>query len=129
LRIEQEKKFSEIGCNVTIDVTDADNYHIGNGTDMTKITGKSVITRTGESEVNFKVTNGKGVNSNGTIEFYTDKTIKRTVDNGAGTIGDEFEATGKGGGKNRDGDAYTYTTPVALYKKIQDGCANTFVKG
>jgi len=129
LRIEQSKKFSEIDCQLTIDIVDADGYYIGDGTHMTHITGKSVITRTAENEANFKVTDGKGKNDNGTIEFYTDKTVKRTVDNGVGTIGDEFEASGNGGGKNRNGDTYTYTTPVPLYKKIQDGCSNTFVKG
>jgi hypothetical protein len=47
----------------------------------------------------------------------------------AGVWGDEYEVTGSGSGVNREGDAYTWRVTTPLLKRLQLGCARTFVKG
>ena len=109
---------------------DASAYYCGNGLSMTKVTGELKVTRSAQNQVKIVVSNGKAVYEQGTVEFHSDRTVTRTVGQGQpGSMGDEYEITGSGGGKNRDGEEYTTSITEKLVKKIQDGCADTFIKG
>ena len=44
-------------------------------------------------------------------------------------MGDVFEILGSASGTNRKGEAFTVTIDVPLKKKVDVGCAQTFVKG
>lgn len=129
LIITQSKKFDEIGCVINCTIADADEYHVGDGSEMVKFTGGIKVTRTGANSVGIEITNGKAVTSKGTIESHSNKSITRTQDNGPGTLGDEFEISGTGGGKNRDGESFNWNITTPLVKKVSAGCATTFVKG
>jgi len=128
--ISQSKRYFEVGCVVTVIMKDdATAHYVGDGSEMVKLVADVTITRTGASQVTINTANGKAVTSSGTIEFSSNKTITKTVDPGPGVWGDEYEVTGNGSGKNRNGDAYTWNITKTLTKQLNLGCARTFTKG
>ncbi|NQW42874.1 MAG: hypothetical protein HQ463_05525 [Bacteroidetes bacterium] len=130
LSFTASKKYFEIVNVITVSASDADKYYGGNdGTNLTQVTGTTTLTRTTATSLNIDVANAKAVNDKGTVTWKSNRTITKTVDNGAGLLGDEFEVIGSASGVNRNGENFTVTIDVPLYKKIQLGCARTFVKG
>lgn len=115
-----------------------DYYYSGDGTNMVAIEGMLTVRRTADQELTVKMDDGivykeldKGTPTAGkSCTFSGTKVITRTK--GAATpglLGDEYEVSGSGGGKNVDGEDYKWTITSNLLKKIEVGCANTFVKG
>lgn len=129
--ITANKPYTELGCVIEATFADgSDAYYIGDGTNMAKVLGALKATRTGTETATLEVIGGKVVYSNGTVEFNSSKTIKRTVGNGQpGSYGDQYEVTGSGDGKNRDGQEFTINITKTLLQKVEDGCASTFVEG
>lgn len=130
LHFTASKKYKEIGNVITVSATDADGYYGGSdGVNMTNLTGTLTLTRISDMGINVNVSNAKAVNDKGTVYWQSNRTITKTVDNGAGLIGDIFEVTGSASGINRNNENFTITIDEPLIKKIQSGCARTFVKG
>lgn len=131
IRVTLSKRYSEQDAElVAYFADDADAYNIGDGSNMTRLTGQVKIKRTAPESVSIETTDGKATYSKGTIEFFSTKNITRTAGGAQpGSLGDEFAITGNGGGKNRDGDDYTSSITETLVKKVTTGCADTFVKG
>ncbi|NUM32198.1 MAG: hypothetical protein HUU47_07740 [Bacteroidetes bacterium] len=123
------ESYLNIGAILTININETDNYYGGNGTQMTQISGTKIITRTKENQLSIVVNNGKAKNEKGTVLWSSVRTITRTFDAGPGFLGDVFEMTGTALGSNRKNEQFKITIDEALKKKIQVGCANTFVKG
>lgn len=121
--------YLNVGSILTISISDNDKFYGGNGAEMTQISGTKVITRTQANQYTVAVTNGKATNDKGTVTWAANRTITRISDAGPGLLGDVFEITGSASGTNRKGDAFTVTIDLPLKKKIEIGCANTFVKG
>ncbi len=117
------------GSVLAITIADSDNFYAGDGTKMTQISGNKVIVRVSANKHTVNVTDGKAINDNGTVTWNASRTITRITDAGPGLIGDVFEITGSASGVNRKGDAFTVKIDVPLKKKIESGCAQTFVKG
>ena len=121
--------YLSIGSILTISISDSDKFFGGNGSQMTQISGTKVITRTQANQFTVAVTNGKATNDNGTVTWAANRTITRISDAGPGLLGDVFEISGSASGTNRKGEAFTVTIDVPLKKKVDVGCAQTFVKG
>jgi hypothetical protein len=96
---------------------------------LTKLSGSIKVTRLAESSLKVDVNNAKATNDKGSVAWQSTRTITKTVDAGAGIIGDQFEITGQASGINRNGENFTVTIDVPLLKKVEMGCARTFVKG
>lgn len=130
LTVTVSKPYLQIGTVVTLTINESDNYYSGDGVNMTQLSGVLTITRTEEQKVELKLDNGKATNSRGTRNFKGTKVIERTVGSSTpGTLGDEFKITGSGEGTNKEGDNYTWSITTPLVKKIELGCARTFVVG
>ena len=121
--------FLSIGSILTINISDNDKFFGGNGAEMTQISGTKVITRTLVNQFTVVVTDGKAINSNGTVTWAANRTITLISDAGPGLLGDIFEITGSASGTNRKGEKFTVSIDVPLKKKIDFGCAQTFIKG
>jgi hypothetical protein len=121
--------YLNVGSVLTINIAESDNYFGGDGTQMTQISGKKVITRTAINKLTVQVIDGKAINDKGTVTWNADRVITKTLDSGPGLIGDIFEITGNASGINRHGDPFTVTIDLPLKKKVESGCAQTFVKG
>ncbi len=130
LHFSSSDRYGVVGNIITVSADATDNYYGGSdGTNMTKLTGTLTLTRQTANSINVKVTNATATNTNGTVSWQSDRTITKTVDAGAGLIGDEFDVTGNASGVNRNGESFTITIDKALHKKIAAGCARTFVIG
>jgi hypothetical protein len=128
-RVTLDRRYSEIGAIGTIDIQEGYDYHSGDGLIMTQISGQVTATRLEEYKLNVQVSNGKAVRSGKTWRFQGNKVVENTNPGGPGLLGDEFKVTGTGSGTNKDGVNYTWTITEPLIKRIEVGCANTFIKG
>ena len=130
-RISYTVPYKAVGSVATVKTTASDEYYCGDGNSMTKVITDISIKRT--AVYSFEI----GVN--GTQLFFADgrsasyqgvRYFTKTVgQNTPGIWGDEYEATGSGSGVNREGDSYTWSVTSPLLKRMQLGCARTFVKG
>jgi len=121
--------YTTTGAVLTISIAENDNYFGGNGSEMTQISGNKVITRTQANQYSVVVTNGKATNDRGTILWQANRIVTKTTDAGPGLLGDIFEITGNASGTNRNGEKFTVTIDLPLKKKVESGCAQTFIKG
>jgi len=130
VHIASTKRYFLDSAVITITTSDADNYYAGNdGVNLTKLTGSIQLTRLTQESMRIDVTNAKAVNDKGTVAWQSSRTIKKTIDAGAGIIGDQFEITGQASGVNRNGESFTVTIDLPLLKKVELGCARTFIVG
>jgi hypothetical protein len=113
--------------NVTIST--ADEYYVGNGTKMYKVSGNKTIQRDNATSYRVIVTNATMQRDNGTISWDSDRSITRTHDAGPGWYNDEYEISGSASGTNANGGSFIVATLHPLKKKLTLGCLSTFVKG
>lgn len=129
LNMKLSKPYTQIGAELDIMLTAGDSFFSGNGTDMYQIVGNKRITRTAENILDIQVQNMEIHDMGSVIRWNSNGQIVRTVDAGPGIWMDQFEITGGGNGQNRNGEDFTVTIDEALLKKIESGCAKTFIKG
>ncbi|MBS3913849.1 MAG: hypothetical protein KG003_14225 [Bacteroidetes bacterium] len=131
LHVTVSARYLNIGTVVAVTAADADKYYSGDGVNMFQLQGTMAITRTGAEEITVVIQNGKVTDMNNlTATFQGTKVIKRIAGGSTpGILGDQYEVTGSGSGVNREGDNYTWQITTPLLKRIEAGCARTFVKG
>lgn len=130
LHIKMNKRYIMDSAEIQVYANESDNYYGGSdGMNMTKISGNITILKINSGLLKLSVTNAKAVNDKGTVTWQSERTITKTVDNGPGLLGDEFTVTGSASGVNRNGENFTITIDQALEKKIELGCARTFIAG
>jgi hypothetical protein len=131
LHVKLSDHYLTIGTSVTVWADGTDNYYSGDGVNMFKVEGTLKVTRTGAEQLTVEVQNGKVTDpTNQVASFNGTKVIRRIAGGGTpGILGDQYEVTGNGGGVNREGEAYNWAITVPLLKKMEAGCAKTFVKG
>lgn len=140
LRVKVSNRYLLVGSVVQIIASDAENgtpYYSGDALNMFKLEGKITVTRTADQQLTVGVEGGKVAKDitaggvTGTFaSFQGNKVITRTKGTGTpGIWGDEYEVTGNGSGTNTEGDDYTWKITTPLVKKMELGCAKTFVKG
>lgn len=125
------KRFFEINSVLTISVPMENYYYVGNGTDMAQVSGIKTVTRTDTTTRHIVVANAKATNAGGTIYWNADRYTTRIFDAGPGLWGDEFTLYGTAQGTNINGVGFTATVTAEnpLVKKLELGCASTFVSG
>jgi len=129
LRATLSAPYSSIGATLTLDIADVDSFFSGDGTDMYQIVGNTLISRTELNKLTIVMTDMKVKDGASTVTWSSNKEIVRTFDAGLGVWKDHFEITGSGNGTNRNGEAFTVNIDKALLKKVETGCAKTFVSG
>lgn len=129
INITLDKPYTEIGAVATLTINDNDEFYTGNGQDMYKLTGVKTLTRTAENQITIDVANATLFEGDYSLTWSCNRIITRTYDNGPGVWGDEFEITGSGNGVNRSGNAYQINITEKLLKKMNAGCAKTFIDG
>lgn len=123
--------FFEINSVLTITIPTENEYYVGNGADMARITGVKTVTRTDTLTRHIIVTNASATGQNGTIQWNADRYTTRTMDPTPGLWGDTFTTRGNANGINVNNVSFTaeVTAEDPLVKKLQLGCASTFVSG
>lgn len=121
--------WSQIPCTLTIAASAANNYYVGNGTKMYKITGAKSVQRTSDTSYTVIVTDATLQRDNNTAYWSSARTITRTYDAGSGWLNDEYTLVGTASGINANGVSFTVATVTPLLKKLSLGCMSTFVAG
>jgi hypothetical protein len=124
------KRYFMDSAVVTVSTSDTDNYYGGSdGVNLTKLTGTIKLTRLSDTELKIDVINAKATNDKGTVAWQSTRKITKLLDNGPGLLGDQFQIEGSASGINRNNENFTVNIDIPLLKKVEMGCARTFVKG
>ena len=130
VHITSNRRYFLDSAEVTITVSDSDQYFAGNdGVSLTQLTGTVKIKRVDGTTLKIDVLDARATNDKGTVAWQSTRTITKLVDAGAGILGDQFQITGEASGVNRNSENFTVNIDVPLLKKVEMGCARTFVKG
>jgi hypothetical protein len=130
IHISSNRRYFLDSAEVVITVSDSDKYYAGNdGVSLTQLIGTVKIKRVDAATLTIDVLDARAINDKGTVAWQSTRTISKLVDAGAGILGDQFQITGEASGVNRNGENYTVKIDVPLLKKVEMGCARTFVKG
>jgi hypothetical protein len=124
-----DRRYTEIGATGTLRIQESDGYYSGDGITMTKISGNIAVTRKDVQKVMIVVTDGMASRAGKTWQFSGTKEIENIKPGAIGILGDEFKVTGSGAGVNKDGVAYTWNITQPLIKRVELGCARTFISG
>lgn len=129
LNFTLSKPYTQIGAELMINVGVPDSFHSGNGVDMFRVLGTKKITRTELNKLAIAVMNMEIWDNDKVVRWNSNGEIERTHDAGPGIWNDHFKLTGNGNGVNRNNENFTVTIDEPLIKKLETGCAKTFVKG
>jgi len=129
IHVSMDKRWSDFPVTVNITIAGSDEYYVGNGTKMYKVTGLKTITRNTATSYTVDVTNATLQRDNGTVSWNSNRTVSQTYDAGAGWYNDEYTVSGSASGTNANGVTYTVVTTTPLKKKLSLGCLTTFVSG
>ena len=131
MRITVSYPYKSIGAVATITTGSTDSFYSGDGSNMTQVISDITIKRTAVYSFEISVNNSKLIFSDGKaathsgVRYVTKISGQTTL----GIWGDEYEVSGSGSGVNREGESYTWNITTPLLKRLQLGCARTFVKG
>lgn len=131
VRISVSFPYKSVGAEASVKTTSTDPFYSGDGINMTQIITDISIKRTATYSFEIVVNGSELIFSDGKTATHkgTRNVTKTSGQSTVGVWGDEYEVTGSGSGVNREGDAYTWSVTTPLLKRLQLGCARTFVKG
>lgn len=124
-----DRRYSQIGAVGVLTINEGDEYYSGDGITMTKLSGILTVTRKGVQKVMILMTDGMASRNGKTWKFSGTKEVENIKPGSAGILGDEFRVTGSGNGVNKDGEPYTWQITQPLIKRVELGCARTFISG
>lgn len=130
IHLNISQRYAQDSAQVEVVINDSDQYYAGNnGAEMTHISGILTITRIESTVLRIVASNAKATNDKGTVSWQSSRTITKLVDAGPGILGDQFSISGSASGVNRNGENFTVSINDPLLKRVELGCARTFVKG
>jgi hypothetical protein len=130
IHISSNRRYLLDSAELVITVSDSDKYYAGNdGVSLTQLIGTVKIKRVDATTLKIDVLDARAINDKGTVAWQSTRTITKLVDAGAGILGDQFQITGEASGVNRNNENFTVKIDIPLLKKVEMGCARTFVKG
>jgi hypothetical protein len=130
IHIKSNRRYFLDSAEIVITVSDSDKYFAGSdGVSLTQLTGTVKIKRVDATTLKIDVLDARAINDKGIVAWQSSRTITKLVDAGAGILGDQFQITGQASGVNRNSENFTVNIDVPLLKKVEMGCARTFVKG
>lgn len=122
-------RFSQAVSSLYLTITAADEYFVGNGTKMYKLTGLKTVNRTSDTAFTETVENATMQRENGSLTWNCERTISFLPSNGSSWWDKEYEVTGTANGTNKNGESFSTETTTPLHKKLELGCLSTYVSG
>lgn len=129
IHVGMNNRWTNFPVTLNVTISTADDYYIGNGTKMYKLSGNKTIQRNNATSYRVIVDNATLQRDNGTVTWASDRNITRTYDAGPGWYNDEYEISGGASGTNANGGTFMVATLHPLKKKLTLGCLSTFVAG
>ncbi|TAN39508.1 MAG: hypothetical protein EPN22_17790, partial [Nitrospirae bacterium] len=118
--------YRQIGSKVIVSL---DDYYVNDN----KVTGTKTIERVMQYKWSIEVDSASVTTKNGTISWNSNRTVERIAGNSTplNIWDDEYVYTGTAEGINRKGVEFSVSIDAnyPLKKKVQIGCASTFVSG
>jgi len=130
MHIFVNQSIQSIDFRAVITLDSVDGFYTGDGEHMVQLNGTTIITPADLNAMRVQMKNAS-LNDDGLVTKWTsDRVVRQIKDAGDdGIWGDEYEVTGKSSGINRDGKPYEVVITESLVKRMESGCANTFVSG
>lgn len=122
-------RWNDFPVILAITIAGSDEYYVGNGNKMYKVSGNKTVTRTSAVSYTVEVTNAKLQRDNGTVSWQSSRAITQSYDAGAGWYNDEYTVSGSASGENANGVTFDVVTTTPLKKKLTLGCLTTFTTG
>lgn len=132
LRLAMSKHWTDIGTVLIVTVNSSDEYYVGDGARMYKLSGWETITRTGDSLLTIEIENATLQRENGNMTWSARQTVRLLNGNTFGLWNTTYEISGTSQGTNKNGDAFTaeiISPAFSLEKNLSLGCLGTFVSG
>ncbi|MCB0733869.1 MAG: hypothetical protein H6608_00630 [Flavobacteriales bacterium] len=129
LNIRANTKFDDPKMKVEMIISEDDQFFTGNGSEMNQLTGTTTVHRAGLLSLGIDIKDARILTPEYTLTWNSTRIVKLMEDNGPGIWGDKYKLTGSATGTNRFNEAYTVTIDEPLVKKMEAGCARTFVAG
>lgn len=129
IHVTMDHRWNDFPVALTITIAGSDEYYVGNGTKMYKVSGTKTVTRTSAVSYTVEVTNAKLQRDNGTVSWQSSRAITQSYDAGAGWYNDEYTVSGSASGENANGVSFNVVTTTPLKKKLTLGCLTTFTAG
>lgn len=128
IHVSMDKRWTE-SPTINVSIASSDEYYVGNGTKMYKVTGLKTITRTSATAYSVEVTNATMQRDNGSVSWNSSRAVNLSYDAGQGWYNDEYEISGSASGTNANGVTFMATTQTPLKKRLSLGCISTFISG
>ncbi|HLP22119.1 MAG TPA: hypothetical protein VK174_17515, partial [Chitinophagales bacterium] len=103
IHVGMNNRWNNFPVTLNVTISTADDYYVGNGTKMYKLSGNKTIQRDNATSYRVVVTNATLQRDNGTISWDSDRSITRTYDAGPGWYNDVYELSGSASGTNVNG--------------------------
>jgi len=129
LHISANSKFLDPLFTVIVTISNDDLFFSGNGSDMVQVIGTKKITKQTLTSLKIEVSDAKIITENYELPWSSSRIIELVSDKGPGIWGDVYKVTGSANGVNRFGEEYQVDIITPLMKKMELGCAQTFVSG
>lgn len=122
-------KFLSPDLKVTVVINKEDQYFTGNGSEMAQVVSNTTISKLSLTSLQIVISDAKIITKNYELPWGSTRIIEMVSDKGIGIWGDVYKVTGKAHGTNRFNEAYEVSIQEPLIKKMEAGCAQTFIKG
>lgn len=129
IHITANSKFLSPELKVVATIAKDDLYYSGNGSEMVQLTGMTTLAKLTQNSIRIDVTDAVMYVDTFELSWNSSRVIELIDDKGPGIWGDVYKVTGSATGVNRFGEHYMVNIDEALIKKMEAGCARTFVQG
>lgn len=129
ISVAMSKHWTEIGTVAIVTVSSSNEYYVGDGTKMYKVSGWETITRTGDSTFTIEIENAAMQRENGNMSWSASQTIRLLNGNNYGWWNTSYNVSGTAQGINKNGDAFNTEILRPLKKNLTLGCLGTYVLG
>ncbi len=130
--VAMSKHWTDVGTVAIVTINSSDEYYVGDGTKMYKLSGWETITRVSDSTFTIEIENANLQRENGNMTWSANQTLRLLNGNTYGLWDTAYELSGSSQGTNKNGDAFTaeiFSPAFSLTKEVSVGCLGTFVSG
>jgi hypothetical protein len=129
MHIKANSKFLSPDFKVDVMISESDNYFNGNGSDMIQLVGLTTISKLTLTSLQIEIKDAELILPDYRLSWNSSRVVELVSDKGPGIWGDVYQISGTSTGVNRFNETYTVTTVEPLIKRMEVGCARTFVSG
>ncbi len=129
LNISVNQSVNSADFKATVRIDKGHKYYSGDGVNMTQLSGRMIIRFIEPLIIGVKIEKAEVRNGDVEVDWEGEFTIVGHYEAGPGIWGDTYTVMGESSGMNREGESFTTVIEEPLIKKMENGCATTFIDG